>query len=181
MRTQDWLQPLRGRGLTLAPVVNGAGRSIIQPPLNVQSRPLQNEVLPSHECILKEKCGIRNFSLALSAESAYVQVMKHMETSFQNGQAAQPHQEGGDWFTHGAGFRVIWRNGGTKRFRWQRVLRGFPSREEAQDEADSIIKMGYHAEVREPSSLRHGLPESWDSKTSASDFRETAGGWMIPA
>lgn len=104
-----------------------------------------------------------------------------METSFQNGQAAQPHQEGGDWFTQGAGFRVIWRNGGTKRFRWQRVLKGFASREEAQAKADSIIKMGYHAEVREPSSLRHGLPESWDSKTQASDFRETAGGWMVPA
>ena len=72
MRTQDWLQPLRGRGLALSPVVNRPRRGIIQPPLNVQRRPLKNKVLPSHGDTLKEKCGIRNFLLALSADSAYL-------------------------------------------------------------------------------------------------------------
>ena len=78
------------------------------------------------------------------------------------------------------GFRVIWRNGGERRFRWQQVLRGFTTRSEADAEADSIRRMGYHAEIRHADDLAHGLPESWDSKTNASDY-QLVNGWMVPA
>lgn len=79
MRTQNWLQPLRRRSLALTPVVNGPSRGIIQPPLNVQRRPLQNEVLPGHEGTLKEKCGFRKIILDRSADSAYGEAMTTKE------------------------------------------------------------------------------------------------------
>ena len=77
------------------------------------------------------------------------------------------------------GFRVIWRNGGERRFRWQQVSRGFATRADAHSAAGEIRRMGYHAEIRHAEDLAHGLPESWDSKTNASDYT-LANGWMVP-
>ena len=128
-------------------------------------------IVPGHGQILppKKKCAMRKIILATGYAMRRIPGMQTITVA---GQPAQPREEGG--------FRVIWRNGGERRFRWQQVIRGFSTREEAEAEASEIRRMGYHAETRHAEDVRHGLPESFDSKTNASDYK-LVNGWMVPA
>jgi len=93
-----------------------------------------------------------------------------MATATNTAQTAQARKE--------RGFRVIYRHGGPARFQWRKVLTGYATRKEAQECVEEIERMGYHAEIRTPESLVHGLPETWEAGESCREFK-TENGWTI--
>lgn len=66
-------------------------------------------------------------------------------------------------------FTVIYRRGGPAACSWHRVSLTFPTREEANDLAAEIERMGYKALVHETRQLDLvGMPQGWDWKSADS-------------
>lgn len=61
-------------------------------------------------------------------------------------------------------FSIVYRTGGPARFKWQRVLVAYATREAAQASAQRIERMGYKALVHDTATLAAvGLPDTWEA------------------
>lgn len=68
-------------------------------------------------------------------------------------------------------YSVIYRQGGTERCRWNRVLETYSTREQAKSSADKIERQGYKTLIQRTVDLEaHGLPIGWDASTDPEDW-----------